>query len=190
MCHRYVGFEEAIPGNGWIVEGHVFRNHAEGKAPTKYSLPHWGARNDDRYFLVLVPVAPDSSFWATGDIEITEVMIIAEKDTIDLHWAERDPTFDNVVAQRKVLHSANGYYRKTPYSVWFEQHGLELACRRFTFTSEYFHLDKPVPDILAVEFELLILDRTTREPLSSWKVRSEAVVDRHRRWVFIDGIES
>ena len=190
VCHRYEGFEEVVADSGWQIEGRVIREHAEGKAPTKYSLPHWGARDDDRYRLRLVPISPDSSFWDDGDVEIAGVRIIAGQDTIALGWAEKEPTYDNVVAERKILHSADGYYRNTPYSEWYEEYGRPRAFRKFTFISEYFPLSKPVPDILAVEYELLILDAATGEPVSRWRFRSEAVIDRHRRWVVVDGIES
>ena len=190
VCHRYDGFEAVTPTSDWKIEGKVFREHAEGKAPTKYSLPHWGARDDDRYSLLMVPVAPDSVFWDGGFVEIVDVRIVADKDTVNLRWAEKENTYDRVVSERRVLHSARGYFRKTPYSDWYEEFGRERAFRKFTFISEYFGVSKPVPDVLTVEYELLIFDGTSSEPTSRWKLRSKAVVDRHRRWVFIDGIES
>ena len=190
VCHRYEEFDAVIPGNGWRIEGSVYRQHAEGRAPTKYSLPHWGARDDDRYSLELVPVAPDSAFWVGGDVEIIGVRVIADQDTMNLRWAECDHTYERVIAERKVLHSAGGYFSRTPYSKWYDESGYELAFRRYTFNSEYFQLKKPVPDVLTIEYELVLLDKATREPISRWKFRSEAVVNRHRRWVVMDGIES
>ena len=190
VCHRYDGFEAEIGNGAWKIEGRVIREHADGKAPTKYSLPHWGARDDDRYSLRLVPVAPDSAFWAGGRIEIVGVRIIADQDTVGLGWAEIEPTYDKVVAERRILHSASGYFRKTPFADWYERSGRDLAYRKFTYISDYFQVRKPVPDVLTIEYEFLVFDKATRVPTSRWKMRSEAVVDRHRRWVVLDGVES
>lgn len=190
VCHRYDGFEASVSNTDWKIEGRVTREHAEGRAPTKYSLPHWGARDDDRYSLRLVPVAPDSTFWDEGFVEVVGVRIIADKDTVNLRWAEKEPTYDMVVSERKILHSARGYFRNTPYSDWYEEFGRDRAFRKITFISEYFQVYKPVPDVLTIEYELLVFDGTTSEPTSRWKLVSKAVVDRHRRWVIIDAIES
>lgn len=190
VCHRYDSFEAVIPNSDWKIRGKIFRQHAEGRAPTKYSLPHWGARDDDRYYLEMVPVAPDSGFWDGGHVEFVGVKIIADQDTVNLSWAEIENTYDKVISERKKLHAPGGYYRNSSYSDWYEEYGRARAFHKFTFISEYFHVSKRVPDVLTVEYELLIFDGKTSEPTSRWKLRSKAQVDRHRRWVFIDGIES
>lgn len=171
MCHRYDGFEEEIPSSGWRIDGSIFRWYAEDRVPAKYSTPHWGARNDDRYWLTMVPVAPDSGYWAGGDVELVNVWVIAGQDTLSIEWEERISIFD----KPKNFTAGRG-------------EGYERASVRFN--SKSFHLSKPVPDILLIEYEFVIFDKETREALSSWNLRSTAVVDRHRRWVIMDGIES
>ncbi len=53
-----------------------------------------------------------------------------------------------------------------------------------------FFIGRPVPDVLVVEYEVVVVDRITNEVLERWTLRSHAEVDKHRRWVVIDAFES
>jgi hypothetical protein len=171
VCHRYERFEDPVAHSGWTVEGRIVRWYAEDRVPKGLSMPHWGARDDDRYWLALVPLAPDTAFWNEGAVDLADVRVIADDDTIAISWDQR------IGVREKPKHFYDG---------WRE--GFETASERFV--SGTFHLSKPVPDVLIVEYELRIIDAATERILERWRMRSRAPIDRHRRWVIVDGIES
>jgi hypothetical protein len=144
-----------------------------GKPPGSWS--HWKAEEDDRYQIKLVPVARDTTWWTGGDVEISDVTVIAAGDTIPLSWSEKT---DLVEKYRDFISPAG---KKQPQ---------ELKWGKMEFESEFFFIPLPVPDTLHVEFELELIDLESGEVIDKLRFETPAVIDRHRRWHIVDMIES
>jgi hypothetical protein len=174
VCHDYTFVEPAVDGGRWHVDGRVYRYRPEDHKPPG-SWPHWKAEEEDRYKLILTPVAADTSYWDTGDVYIRNSRIAAGDYTITVSWLE---IVDLVKTHRDRISPAGKA----------QPHLLEWG--KTSFESDFFHIPLPVPDTLNVEFELELIDSGTGAVTETWKISTPAVIDRHRRWSIVDAIES
>lgn len=56
--------------------------------------------------------------------------------------------------------------------------------------SEPFRISIPVPDSLAIEFDLALIDSATNDIIRVFHARAIVVIERHRRWHIADMAES
>jgi hypothetical protein len=175
MCHDYNFIEPVVDGGNWRVQGQVYRYWPGDWEPPPGSWGHWRAEDGDRYQLWLVPVAADTAFWVGGDVELENARVYAGPDTINIVWIE---TIDMVEAYKDRIGPTGD---PQPHLI---EHGKR------SFRSDYFHLTKPVPDTLSVEFDLNLIDSASEAVITVWHISSSAVADRHRRWDIVDMLES
>ena len=175
VCHDYDFIEPSVDEGRWSVSGRLYRYMPEDYGDPPGSWSHWKAEEDDRYRLVLTPVAADTTFWLSGDVEIRDAKVFAVGDTVPVPWREK---IDLVEKYRDWV-SPTG-----------ERRPQQLEWGKMSFESDYFFIPFPVPDTLWIEFELDLLDLESGEVIDELRIKTPAVIDRHRRWSIVDAIES
>lgn len=180
VCHSYSDFSEPVtvaqdPVGSWKLSGRVDRYHREGWQAGPGSWPHWAPEKDDRYRLVLRPVAADTAFWAGATVDLDSVAVIAGRDTFEISWAE--------VEDLPVKHAGRrrSYLPNDPWP-W------PLTDGKLQFTSEFFQLGSNLPDTLFIEGVLEI--QPTGQPPRHRRFRAISIKDPHVRWSIVDMAES
>lgn len=182
VCHNYTDFSQPLlvqseDGGTWTLKGQIERFHREDWQSGPGSWPHWAPAKDDRYRLTLVPLPADTTFWSGSTIYVTEVMVIADLETIPVVWAEVADLPEKHADRRRT-------YVGRPLWPW------PLSEGRLEFTSEFFNLGYNLPDTLVIEGRLDIRSCGSGETIGNVPFRALSLKETHRRWAIADMSES
>lgn len=172
-CHTYLPFTEPVATDGWVVKGDIDRYRPADWNPGPGSWTHWSAEDGDRYLLKMRPVALDTTYWERGEVELRNVFVTAGGVRQRIEWGE-------VVDRAEEAASRQAPLRRT----------CELKHGKVRFESVFFHIHTPVPDTLWIDYELVLKDPGAHVPRQLWRLRSPAVIEKHRRWHIVDMAES
>lgn len=182
VCHSYQDFRlepppAGRPGEPWTLKGEVERFRPPDQVPDRGSWPHWPPRKHDRYRLRMVPVAADTTYWASGTVDLVDVVVIADHDTVAVTWAE--------VTDLPVKHAdrRRSYLPRAPWP-WLLVNG------KLEFTAEFFELGYNLPDTLIIEGLLELHERENGSPPVLQPFRCFSVKETHVRWHIADAFES
>jgi len=87
-CHTYQYVNPTVDNGRWKVSGELTRAKPETQLDYPGSFPHWEPDPEDRYTLVLVPVSSDPKYWLHGSVEIRNVRVLCEGQTVGVEWTE------------------------------------------------------------------------------------------------------
>lgn len=174
MCHSYEPFTSDTAQDMWQVRGEVGRRLKEDISPPPGSVYHWPPDESDRWWVDLTPIAADTTFWHAGDVELAELKVVADTDTISVAWTDKI----DLVAKARDYTYADGSH---------QVHGLEFG--KFKFESEFFHLPAEAPATLKIQCSMILRDSVTGEVRLRQQLEFLAVLDRHRRWGVVDAAE-
>ena len=174
VCHNYQPFTTDVSQGAWRIEGRVGRQQREDIPPAPGSVHHWRPDDRDRWWVELIPIARDTSYWDSDDVELADLLVVAGTDTIRLAWNVK---VDLVQQAREYIY-ADGTH---------QNHGLEYG--KFRFESIFFNLPKDVPVILGIQCRMIMRDADTGAVDSWFPLELKAVLDRHSRWDIVDAAE-